>query len=76
MPETKTIVRDEFSTHNLNAEGIARCQQVREKFSELLDFIEGRVSAPSRVRSLAVTKLEEACTFTIKAIANVPENQA
>lgn len=58
----------EFQTHKLNDQGFAKAKQLAEKFDELLTYIEGTVTS-SRERSIAATKLEEACFFAKKALA-------
>lgn len=76
-------MNQEFSVHRLNPEGLKKAEQIAEGFDALLTNIlklatpanAQTVVTKSREVSLLRTKLEEACFFAKKAIANLPENQ-
>jgi hypothetical protein len=68
-------MRKEFEVHLLNEIGIENAKTMAFKFSELLDWLNTIGVTPSREMSLVATKLEEACFFAKKAMANKPENQ-
>lgn len=68
------IRNKEFQVHRLNEQGIAKANAIAEIFDVALDNLkcycpEGRELAIVR------TKLEEACFFAKKSIANLPGNQ-
>lgn len=73
-----------FQSHRLNNHGLANAQLLGRAFDELLTKVEsivksaGTTAAPAESgRSLAIarTKLEEACFFAKKSMAQLPENQ-
>jgi hypothetical protein len=68
-------IRPEFKAYKLNAQGIMAIEELRAKFSILLDYLEYFCSASTREFSIAKTKLEEALFFANKAISLNPENQ-
>lgn len=68
-------MRKEFEVHLLNEEGIKLAKEMAQKFSDLLEWCHGVGQSPSRELSLVATKLEEACFFAKKAMAQKPENQ-
>jgi hypothetical protein len=63
-----------FQVHRLNPGGQAKAQFIANAFDDLLSHITN-ITAPSREVAIVKTKLEEACFFAKKAIANHPENQ-
>lgn len=65
----------EFEVHRLNEAGMEKAKLIASHFDTLLDAL---VTMAPVGRELAIvkTKLEEACFFAKKSIANVPENQA
>ncbi len=64
---------DEFKVHRLNAVGFAKAVAIADAFRGLLEIAE--VSIPKgRELALVITKLQEACFFTKRAIALQPEN--
>ena len=64
----------EFTTHILNELGIVKAQAIANHFDHLLEGLKGFVPE-GREHSIVKTKLEEACFFAKKAMANDPENQ-
>lgn len=68
------IIRPEFEYHELNQAGIAACGALRGAFTELLTAVEATIP-PGRERSLVVTKLQEACSWAVRAAAIQPQNQ-
>lgn len=67
-------IRPEFQYHELNEAGIAACNSIRGAFTTLLDTVEATVPI-GRERSLVVTKLQEACTWAVRAAAVQPSSQ-
>lgn len=70
MSEPKTditAVSSLFATRKLNTQGIQAVGVVRLGFDILLSLLEQK-ACPSREFSIAKTKLEEACMYTVKAI--------
>ena len=65
-----------FEVHMLNDQGKANARDIANKFDNLLLDLE-KVSGdpPNREWSIVKTKLEEACFFAKKAMANRKENQ-
>lgn len=63
----------EFQVHRLNAQGLERAGNVADAFDYLLDQL-CVMCPPGRELSIVRTKLEEACFFAKKAIANEPAN--
>lgn len=68
------MMNSEFSTQQLNEKGIERVKAVKEKFNELLEYLKND-TLPGRGLSVVRTKLEEACFFAVKEVANQNENQ-
>lgn len=68
-----------FKVHMLNDTGKQKAGVIACKFFELLEGLKGLCGddfAKSREFSIVKTKLEEACFFAKKAMANVSDNQA
>jgi len=66
-----------FEVHMLNEEGKRNAQDIAIKFEILLlDLEKVCGDPPNREWSVVKTKLEEACFFAKKAMANKPRNQA
>jgi hypothetical protein len=68
------MMNKEFRVHRLNERGINRAKKVAEDFNILLNRL---VDFMPECRELSIvkTKLEEACFFAKKGIANDPSNQ-
>jgi hypothetical protein len=64
----------EFEVHILNESGIQKARDLAGLFDGLLDKVVELVPA-GRELSIVRTKLEEACFFAKKGIANAAENQ-
>jgi hypothetical protein len=63
-----------FQFHRLNPVGVEKAVRIAEIFTTTLTDLQ--VLCPnSREFSIVKTKLEEACFFAKKSMANVPENQ-
>lgn len=73
---TTTNVRSEFTVHMLNEEGKERATAIAVSLSECLDHLEGVCGKDGREMAIVRTKLEEACFFAKRAMAQRPENQA
>jgi len=68
-----------FEVHMLNEQGKSKAKTIAEAFDVLLTTVNAVAgSSPTSGRELAIvkTKLEEACFFAKKAMANQAENQA
>ena len=63
-----------FAVHKLNAQGFDLANDLAERFQDLAEFIT-RHGEHGRQWSVALTKLEEACFFAKKSIAQKTENQ-
>lgn len=64
----------EFRVHVLTAEGLSKARNIAAQFDELLDALAEKIP-PGRYLSIVKTKLEEACFFAKKGIAEDPRNQ-
>jgi hypothetical protein len=64
----------EFAVHILNDEGIAKANLIKSMFNAFLDELQERCG-PGREFSIVKTKLEEACFFAKKSMANQEVNQ-
>ncbi len=64
----------EFEVHLLNEVGLVKAQTVALDFDHLLECLNGYIP-PGREFAIVKTKLEEACFFAKKAIANELSNQ-
>lgn len=63
-----------FSVHTLNLDSKQRAQEIACAFDDLLEYLE-RNCPESRELSIVKTKLEEACFYAKKAMANDLDNQ-
>jgi hypothetical protein len=63
-----------FRAHKLNSQGLELARLIGEDFARLLRSISEAIPL-GRELSLVKTKLEEACFFAKKGMANLPENQ-
>jgi hypothetical protein len=61
-------VHKEFQVHMLSEEGKAKAREIASAFDECLTKLEGLVP-PGRELDLVRTKLEEACFFAKKGMA-------
>lgn len=75
VKKTKTPQNKLFKTYLLNDEGITRAQSLASLFDNFYNDVEKIMGGPSREASIVATKLEEACFFAKKAMAqNFTEN--
>lgn len=63
-----------FQVHMLNGVGKAKANLIAQAFNNLIDELAINCP-PGREWSIVRTKLEEACFFAKKSMANVAENQ-
>ena len=63
-----------FQVHKLNEDGLGKAKAVAENFYQLLTNLT-KLCPAGREFSIVRTKLEEACFFAKKALANLPANQ-
>lgn len=68
-------MHQEFTVHKLNESGLENAHQVALIFDEALDKLEAFVPE-TRYLALVRTKLEEACFFAKKGVAQHAPNQA
>ena len=64
-----------FQVHKLNEKGLARAFDIASAFNNLLVTLGALGLGTGREFSIVKTKLEEACFFARKALANQPDNQ-
>lgn len=64
----------EFEVHILNGDGIDKAKKIAADFDTLLESLKTYVPE-GREFAIVKTKMEEACFFGKKAIANHPGNQ-
>jgi len=64
-----------FEVHMLNEQGKGLAKSLAGEFHGFLSSIEGMCGTEGREMAIVRTKLEEACFFAKKAMANKPENQ-
>jgi hypothetical protein len=69
-----TVEADLFTVHKLNEEGFEKAQALAAEFSKIAVMID-EMGVGGRQKSLAFTKLEEACFFAKKAMALNPRYQ-
>ena len=62
-----------FQVHMLNDEGKIKAREIAQAFDALAVEME-RLCPVGRELTIVMTKLEEACFFAKKAMANVSEN--
>lgn len=67
------IKNHEFTVHMLNDEGKTKARLIAKSFDLCLESLI-KVCPPGRELSLVKTKLEEACFFAKKAMANDAQN--
>ncbi len=68
-------MRPEFQVHVLNNGGLRKANEIAEGFSALHELVMTMVPV-GRARALVATKLEEACFFAKRGMAEQPDNQA
>lgn len=68
-------IRQEFTVHRLNDNGMDRAEELALQFSGFLSEVERLCGADGREMAIVRTKLQEACFFAKRAIAVLPENQ-
>lgn len=59
---------NEFKVHRLNAQGLAKADELAKYFTELLARVELMVPS-GRERAIVTTKLQEACHFAKMGLA-------
>ncbi len=71
------IKNKEFQVHLLNEQGIEKAKGIAKVFDGCINTLLGQPIQLPQGRELAIvrTKLEEACFFAKKAMANDPSNQ-
>jgi len=66
-------IRPEFQSIAMNDAAVAKCRVIREAFSTALDAVTAQLG-PGRELSLVTTKMQEACMWAIRGLAQKPEN--
>jgi hypothetical protein len=64
-----------FEVHKLNDRGLAQAKAIAAAFDTLLSQLSSLCSGNTREFSIVKTKLEEACFFAKKSMANLVDNQ-
>jgi hypothetical protein len=64
-----------FQVHRLNEDGLKKADAVAGAFNDCLNNLRGLCPEATREFSIVKTKLEEACFFAKKSLANAKENQ-
>lgn len=64
-----------FKVHRLNAQGLVKANEIAVAFNDLLDRLNTLMPNANRHTSIVRTKLEEACFFAKKGLAEQVENQ-
>ena len=64
-----------FYSKNLNEDQLDRVDTVKRNFSQLFDYLDSCIPT-GREKALYKTKLEEACMWAVKAIAEEKEIEA
>ncbi len=68
-------MRKEFQVHKLNENGLHAAAGIADTFSRCLDILEEIAGTEGREMALVRTKMEEACFFAKKTIAQMPQFQ-
>ncbi len=68
-------MRREFQVHKLNKNGLSAAAAIATCFSVCLETVEEIAGADGREMALVRTKMEEACFFAKKTIAQMPQFQ-
>jgi hypothetical protein len=66
-------IRPEFSAIAMNDHAVDKCRAIREAFSAALESVSLQVG-PSRELSIVTTKMQEACMWAIRGVAQKAEN--
>lgn len=76
MPEGESMNK-EFESHKLNETGFSKANGISDLFDRLLLELTSDALCGNNSREISIvkTKLEEACFFAKKAMAQKPENQ-
>jgi hypothetical protein len=69
-------VNKEFTFHKLNDTGIHLACKIAQAFDDCMNSLTTLCPVGTREFSIVKTKLEEACFFAKKAMANCIENQS
>ncbi len=64
-----------FQVHKLNEAGFVKAAFIQDVFQRALDELESACGKDGREMAIVRTKLEEACFFAKKAMAQKTENQ-
>ena len=67
-------IRTEFQAIAMNDAAVDKCRVIREAFSTALDSVTAQLG-PSRELSIVTTKMQEACMWAIRGLAQKPENR-
>ena len=68
------MIRPEFQAIAMNDVAVEKCRVIREAFSTALDAVTAQLG-PSRELSIVTTKMQEACMWAIRGLAQKPENR-
>lgn len=67
--------RTEFTVHRLSVAGMEKAEAIREVFDEALDQLEDICGKDGRDMAICRTKLQEACFWAKRAMAQKGDNQ-
>ena len=68
------MIKPEFQAIAMNDAAVDKCRVIREAFSTALDAVTAQLG-PSRELSIVTTKMQEACMWSIRGLAQKPENR-
>lgn len=68
------MIKPEFQAVAMNDSAVKKCRDIREAFSTALDAVTEQLG-PSRELSIVTTKMQEACMWAIRGLAQKPENR-
>ena len=68
------MIKPEFQAVAMNDAAVNKCRDIREAFSTALDDVTAQLG-PSRELSIVTTKMQEACMWAIRGLAQKPENR-
>lgn len=70
----RRMIKPEFQAVAMNDAAVKKCRDIREAFSTALDAVTEQLG-PSRELSIVTTKMQEACMWAIRGLAQKPENR-
>ena len=68
------MIKPEFQAIAMNDSAVDKCRVIREAFSTALDAVTEQLG-PGRELSIVTTKMQEACMWAMRGLAQKPENR-